>query len=188
MANLDDFEKFDEVSVDLNSLSPKSEDFFRMEKDIFGYNESDPFISSNIPFTPASKVTIQSSLPRIVRPDKKRRITPTFLGSATCLFPDIKDCTEACMLCKMKGTMTVFGKFPLCNVCSPHTVGITLDHSKLPLIVSLRKEVVELTELRNQFTGQSVLTSEINRRIREIQKVIVTLVDYRVDLTHLTTL
>lgn len=119
---------------------------------------------------------------------KKRRIAPTFLGHSSALFPEIRTSNKKCMFCETKGVTDVFGKYPVCNICSPHTLGVTLDHPKIKLITDLRKEVKELETLKKQFVGRNVITSEIDRRIREIDRVILTLVDYKIDLTHLTTL
>jgi hypothetical protein len=127
-------------------------------------------------------------LPTLKPSEKKRRITPTFLGKPSVLFPDIKITTEKCMFCESKGVTAVFGKFPVCNICATHTLGVPLDHPKIKLITDLRKEVKDLEDLKKQFVGKNVITSEIDRRVREIQRVIITLVDYKIDLTHLTTL
>jgi hypothetical protein len=92
------------------------------------------------------------------------------------------------MFCETKGVTSVFGKFPVCNLCAPHTMGVPLDHPKIHLIRDLRKEVKDLEVLKKQFVGKNVITSEIGRRVREIERVIITLVDYKIDLSHLTTL
>jgi hypothetical protein len=67
-------------------------------------------------------------------------------------------------------------------------MGVPLDHPKIHLIRDLRKEVKDLEVLKKQFVGKNVITSEIDRRVREIERVIITLVDYKIDLSHLTTL
>jgi hypothetical protein len=127
-------------------------------------------------------------LPAAKPSEKKRRIAPTFLGSSSNLFPDIKTTNDKCMFCETKGVTTIFGKYPVCNICAPHTMGVALDHPKIKLITSLRKEVKEFENIKKQFVGRNVITSEIDRRIREIERVIISLVDYKIDLTHLTTL
>lgn len=127
-------------------------------------------------------------LPTVKPAEKKRRIAPTFLGHTSVLFPDIRTSDKKCMFCESKGVTAVFGKFPICNICSPHTVGVALDHPKIKLITDLRKEAKELESIKKQFVGRNVITSEIDRRIREIDRVVITLVDYKIDLTHLTTL
>jgi hypothetical protein len=132
--------------------------------------------------------TTPQRLPTLKPTEKKRRVTPTFLGKPTVLFPDIKTTSERCMFCETKGVTSVFGKFPVCNLCAPHTMGVPLDHPKIHLIRDLRKEVKDLEVLKKQFVGKNVITAEIDRRVREIERVIITLVDYKIDLSHLTTL
>lgn len=132
--------------------------------------------------------TTPQRLPTVKPTEKKRRVASVFLGASAILFPDINATKEKCMFCESKGVTSVFGRFPMCNICSPHTLGVALDHPKIKLITDLRKEVKDLETTKRQFVGRNVVVCEIDRRIREIQKTIVILVDHRVDLTHLTTL
>jgi hypothetical protein len=124
-------------------------------------------------------------LPTLKPAEKKRRVSSTFLGTPANLFPDISSTKEKCMFCESKGVTSVFGKFPMCNICSPHTLGVPLDHPKIKLITDLRKEVKDFENTRRQFVGRNTVVGEIDRRIREIQKTIVILIDHQVDLTTL---
>ena len=88
----------------------------------------------------------------------------------------------ACLGCKHSASILYFSRYPLCRKCEPLTVGIPLDHSKLPLIIGLRTEVndidLKLTILANtkNATRNPSTFLELTRRRDQIDRVLFELI------------
>jgi hypothetical protein len=175
---------------DICTLSDDSVDTFKVEKDVNGYNASDPFIAiDKVRFTTPDRLPrLKSSSSPAPRPplDKKktkRRVTPVFLGLPSNAFSDRKPATEACKGCGERGSVLVYGKHPICEDCIILSVGVPLDHAKFRLIIMLRREVDDIKNtITSLSTARPVTVSELQRRIREIERVILGFVQEDVDL------
>jgi len=180
-------------SDEIFTLSDDSIDTIKIEKDSNGYNKNDPFIAvEKVRFS-----TPPTSLPRLKSSNspavtlratndaakRKRRVTPKFVGLTSDLLSDRKPANEACMGCGERGTILVYGKHPVCEDCIRLSVGVPLDHAKFKLIIMLRREVDDLQLTIASLQGvRPVTSSELNRRIREIERVIIGLVQENIDL------
>lgn len=180
-------------SDEIFTLSDDSMDTIKVEKDSNGYNKNDPFIAVekvrfSTPPTALPKLKSSSSPAVTLRNSndaakRKRRVTPKFMGLTTDLLSDRKPANEACKGCDERGTILVYGKHPICEDCIRLSVGVPLDHVKLRLIIMLRREVDDLQGLIASLQGvRPVTSSELSRRIREIERVIIGLVQENIDL------
>lgn len=87
-----------------------------------------------------------------------------------------------CMGCKQAASILYFSRYPLCKKCEGLTVGIPLDHSKLPLIIGLRSEVNDidlklatLANMRNATRNPSSFL-DLTRRKDQIDRVLFELI------------
>lgn len=159
----------DEVAI--HSDSERSLDSFDFETDVLGY-ALDGFIAIE-----NSRFSTPDRPPTLIDNNVKKRRKMMLSNQNAGVIVDRKESVRQCFICDSRSTILVSG-VAICAVCIPLTVGVPLDHRRIKLIVYLRKEVDDLREeiRRCSFTNNSTHFSTLNRRVRDIDRVILDLI------------
>ena len=157
---------------DIGSDSDRSVDSIKVDRDKNGYDSNDPFISIN-----HGRFTTPTRLPTVddsCAAPKRLRIRP----SAAVVSSDRRKASEGCQTCNERASTLIFCRFPLCDACIPLAVGIPLDHAKLGLLVSLRREVDVLSAQITQTDISFINTlNELKAGKRDLEKAILFLLN-----------
>jgi hypothetical protein len=101
----------------------------------------------------------------------------------TIFWEDRRSCPNGiCIGCKQSASVLYFSRFAMCKKCESVSVGIPLDHSKLPLIIGLRTEVdgidLQLAMLAGSRNATRNPTTflELTRRKDQIDRVLFDLI------------